>query len=134
MISMDPVMQFQKIAKQNFDINIQQKEFMDIEWSQEFDGIWANASLLHVSYEDHPKVFQKFHQALKSDGVLYCSYKYGEGHMQKTGRDFYSFQEKSFTSFIEEFTSFKILKLYKDQDQRVNRAHEYWLNALIQKF
>ena len=44
-----------------------------------FDGVWASASLLHVSKQEMPAVLQKIHSTLKPGGVFYISMKKGEG-------------------------------------------------------
>lgn len=129
--SIDPVVEFKQIAKDHFDIDIIQKSFLDLDYTNLFNGIWANASLLHVSFEDHKKVFHRLYRALTKNGVLYCSYKYGNNQFSKNGRKFYSFQKESFSNFIQEKTKFKIKKLWKSTDRRENRLDEYWLNCLL---
>lgn len=48
-----------------------------------FDGIWANASLLHVPRAGLGKVLKRVHRALKPNGLLFASFKSGG----KEGRD-----------------------------------------------
>lgn len=50
---------------------------------QEFDGIWANACLLHVPWGELSGVITRIHRALRPGGLFYASYKAGEGE----GRD-----------------------------------------------
>ncbi|MCO4782757.1 MAG: class I SAM-dependent methyltransferase [Candidatus Cloacimonetes bacterium] len=132
-VSIDPIEDFQKIAKTQFNINILKMSFEDINWIAKFDAIWANASLLHVSHEDHIQVFQRLFNALKPNGILYCSYKYGEGQTLKGQRSFYNFTENSFTEFIHQHKLFEIIQIYKQEDRRPERSHEFWLNCLLKK-
>lgn len=44
-----------------------------------FDGIWANASLLHIAKKNLPAVLRQMNQLLKMDGQLFLSLKKGEG-------------------------------------------------------
>lgn len=44
-----------------------------------FDGIWANAVLLHLSKKDVPKVLKNFYKVLRSNGKLHIRVKRGEG-------------------------------------------------------
>src|SRR5262249_13308517 len=44
-----------------------------------FDGIWACASLLHVSEKILPGVFSNLIRALKVNGAIYASFKEGVG-------------------------------------------------------
>ncbi|MBN8952338.1 MULTISPECIES: class I SAM-dependent methyltransferase [unclassified Rhizobium] len=52
-----------------------------------FNGIWAEASLLHVPRSSLPDVFSRILQALKTGGIFHASFKAGEseGH-DKFGR------------------------------------------------
>ena len=49
--------------------------FEDIEFKDNFDGIWACASVLHVPENNIFTVLSKFADALKDDGILYTSFK-----------------------------------------------------------
>lgn len=49
--------------------------FEDIGFIDAFDGIWANACLLHAPKPSLPTIFGKIERALRSGGVLYASFK-----------------------------------------------------------
>ena len=53
--------------------------FQDMEFREEFDGIWACASLLHISKDEMPEVMPRFIQALRPAGIMYLSLKEGDG-------------------------------------------------------
>ncbi len=57
--------------------------FEDLDYERAFDGIWANASLLHVPRVGLPDVLNRVHRALKPAGLLLASFKSGG----KEGRD-----------------------------------------------
>lgn len=52
--------------------------FEDIDAENAFDGIWANACLLHVQRAELGGILAKIHDALRSGGVFYASFKAGE--------------------------------------------------------
>jgi len=56
--------------------------FQDLQATGEFDGVWAEASLLHVPRAELPDVFSRIHSALKPGAPLHASFKAGEaeGH------------------------------------------------------
>jgi len=56
--------------------------FEELSANEEFDGIWAEASLLHVPRADLAGVLALIHNALKQDGIFHASFKAGtaEGH------------------------------------------------------
>ncbi|HEY5716200.1 MAG TPA: class I SAM-dependent methyltransferase, partial [Psychromonas sp.] len=58
-----------------------------------FDAIWACASLLHVPLKELPAVFSSLSGMLKTDGLFYCSFKYGEGEVLRNGRLFTDLNE-----------------------------------------
>jgi SAM-dependent methyltransferase len=53
--------------------------FQQMEFEAEFDGIWANACLLHVPRADLPDVLDRIARALRHGGRFYASFKTGEG-------------------------------------------------------
>jgi SAM-dependent methyltransferase len=56
--------------------------FEELSAHEEFDGVWAEASLLHVFRADLPGILTLIRSALKQDGVFHASFKAGttEGH------------------------------------------------------
>ena len=70
-------------------IDIKHMFFQDINFDKRFDGIWACASLLHLSKEDLIEVINKLKLAMTSRGVLYISFKYGEFCGIRNGRYFF---------------------------------------------
>ncbi|MBX5220082.1 class I SAM-dependent methyltransferase [Rhizobium sp. NLR9b] len=56
--------------------------FEDLNAEVAFDGVWAEASLLHVPRSALPDIFARIHRALRTGGILHASFKSGEaeGH------------------------------------------------------
>lgn len=108
-------------------------KFEELDYNEEFDGIWACASLLHVRKEDSELVFRKLFRALKSDGVLFVSYKESESDYEKDGRYFNCYNYDSFHSFLSKINLFSIIEEYTTFDVRENRKDERWLNCLLKK-
>ena len=61
--------------------------FEALDATEIFDGIWAEASLLHVPRSALPDIFDRILRALKTGGIFHASFKAGEaeGH-DKFGR------------------------------------------------
>lgn len=97
-----------------------------------FDAIWACASLLHVPSCELPSVFEKLTQSLKSDGYIYCSFKYGEDDVNRDGRYFTNANEGRLGSFIKG-SPISVHKSWVTSDVRPGREHEKWLNAILVK-
>ncbi len=67
--------------------------FDDLSEIEAYDGIWACASLLHVRPNELPNVLDKAADALRQDGVLYCSFKHGRFAGHRDGRWFIDLDE-----------------------------------------
>lgn len=60
--------------------------FEELKFEDGFDAVWACASLLHVAKKQMPGILQLLPQALKKDGILYASFKYGDSERIKDSR------------------------------------------------
>ena len=65
--------------------------FHDLNEVEAFDGVWANACLLHVPREQLATVLSLIWRALKPGGVFYASYKEGEGGGRDTLDRYYNY-------------------------------------------
>jgi len=106
--------------------------FQTFESKKQFDAIWACASLLHVSLLDLPAVFASLSNILKTDGLFYCSFKYGEGEVARNGRVFTNLNECGFASLIKGLP-LRTKAQWITADLREGRESEQWLNVILQK-
>jgi SAM-dependent methyltransferase len=107
--------------------------FEDVAYEAEFDGIWACASLLHVPVEELPDVLKKMGRALKPGGVMYASFKYGEGTVFRGERQFSDFTEVSIVPLFEQ-AGFEIVSNIVGSDSRPGREDEKWVNVIGKKY
>ena len=107
-------------------------KFQDIEFNELFDGIWASASLLHISSNEIQMVLKKIQKALKKDGVLYASFKYGEFEGMRNGRYFKDYTEKMANELFSS-ANFKLIKIWITNDVRKEHKNEKWINILGKK-
>ncbi|ARU58060.1 tellurite resistance protein-related protein [Oleiphilus messinensis] len=106
--------------------------FSQFKSNNQFDGIWACASLLHIPAPDMSQTLCHLSQYLKPEGVFYASFKYGSEDICKDGRNFTNCTESRLADFVQE-TQLSIIKTWKTPDTRPERVDEYWLNALLRK-
>ena len=71
----------------------------DMEYASMFDGIWACASLLHIPSYELVDVLNRCYKALKDNGIMYCSFKYGDYEGERSGRFFLDLIEERFRQF-----------------------------------
>jgi SAM-dependent methyltransferase len=65
--------------------------FHDLDAVAAYDGVWANACLLHVPRDQLAGVLALIHRALKQDGAFYASYKTGDGDGRDTLNRYYNY-------------------------------------------
>jgi SAM-dependent methyltransferase len=70
--------------------------FEEIDSVAEFDGVWANACLLHVPKPSLPVIFGKIHRALRAGGVMYASFKTGGAEMVDRFGRYYNYPDEAF--------------------------------------
>ena len=70
-MSVDGSEEMTKIASEYIGQEVLCSTFQDYEPNRKFDGIWACASLLHLSKEDIVLVMRKLAGALNEDGSYY---------------------------------------------------------------
>lgn len=108
--------------------------FQKMNFREEFDGIWACASLLHISKHEMPDVMRRFIQALKVGGIFYISLKRGEGEqVAEDGRFFNYYTEESFRKLLADFPSLQEIAFWKTEETRSRQHAGPWLNFLLKK-
>ena len=129
--SIDPIKEFCDNANELGLTNVYQMSIEDIEYNNEFDGIWACASLLHLESNKLVDVFNKCYEALKDNGLMYVSFKYGDFEGIIDDRYFTYLVEESFINIINQ-TKFKIDKIWINNEDKLNRDIK-WLNVVLEK-
>lgn len=107
-------------------------DMKDLNFQDRFIGIWACASLLHLSEDEVLETIKRCHKALRKDGVLYASFKYGENTYEKDGRSFTCFTKDKFLNLIDGL-DFYYRATFETGDVRPGRENEKWLNVILKK-
>lgn len=114
-------------------LNVECMLFEDMEYDEEFDGVWACASLLHMSKDELPAIISKVKKALKPKGVLFTCFKYGNEEHVKNGRFFSNFTEETVVNLIGKAQGFNVLSTFVTGDVRHDRSDERWINIIAKK-
>ena len=121
-----------KIASAYTGIPVRQMYFQDLDVREQYDGIWACSSLLHLSYGELDEVLYRIEKALKPQGILYMSFKYGVFEGERNGRYFLDFTEEKLEQLLKKHTSLQQLRNFLTEDVRPDRE-ERWLNLFLKK-
>jgi flavodoxin len=107
--------------------------FEELDYTEVFDAVWACSSLLHIPKEKLLGILLKINNALKTNGIFYASFKYGDFSGERNGRFFTDFTEQSFNKIIESSKCFNIISTAISFDARPDRSAEKWYNAIMRK-
>lgn len=122
------------IASKETGLNVKKLMFQDMNFDEIFDGVWAQASLLHMSYQETREVYEGIYRALNPGGIFYASYKYGLDHMPTLERDFWNMNEENVKPYFEGI--FDIVEIWTELDTRSKASPSQegmWLNFIVKK-
>lgn len=122
-----------KKASEITGIEVKQMLFQELDEVEKYDGIWACSSILHLPKSELEIVLRKMLIALKDNGVIYTSFKYGNFEGMRNKRYFTDFTLEKFQKFIQEMIGISIEEYWISGDVRSGRGDEKWLNLLLRK-
>ena len=122
-----------KIATEYTGISVKNMLFQELDEKNVYDGIWACSSILHVPSVELKDVIAKMTKALKKNGVIYTSFKYGEFEGERNGRYFTDMTEESFGNLLQSICELSIEEKWITSDVRPGRGEEKWLNLILRK-
>ena len=128
--SLDGSAEMKAQAERLFGIKVKLASFLSLEEKDKYDGIWAQASILHLEEHDLRVALTLIERALKRDGVFYSSFRKGEADGYENGRWYTNMTEGRFLSFLP--ASLYVEKIWESQDVRPGVSRT-WLSIICRK-
>ena len=122
-----------KFASEYTGINVKHMYFQQLEEVSKYDAVWACSSILHLSYDELIDVMKKIVDSLKTNGLFYTSFKYGDFEGDRNGRYFINMDETHISSLLEHIEHLEIEEMWITTDVRPNRGEEKWINLFMRK-
>lgn len=126
-MGVDNVQEFVDHA-QSEGLNVALCDFHALPYNNEFDGIWACASLLHS--DNLLLAFNNIAKALKMGGYIYLSMKYGQGATVENGRFYQYIDEQKLTNLCKQ-SNLTIVETYYSGD--LLKRSRKWINIILTK-
>lgn len=104
--------------------------FEKLDYDNEFDAVWACASLVHVDIGKITDVLFRIQRSLKKKGILYASWKYGKGERIENQKYYADYDEESINNLFSE-ASIKVAKIWISDDNLIRASK--WLNVIREK-
>jgi len=88
-----------RMASQKLGREVPVMRFDELEAMEDYDAVWAHATLLHVKRADLPGILRRIHRALKPGGIHFANFKGDsqgdeEGHRDEFGR-YYNYMSEA---------------------------------------
>jgi SAM-dependent methyltransferase len=127
----DASLEMVRLAQQHTGLPVHHMTFEQMDWEDQFDGIWASACLLHVARTDLPATFSRFARALATGGAWCLSMKQGETTRELDGRTFTDVTEAEMQELLEA-AGLNVRDIWLTADVRPGRD-DRWVNAIAIK-
>lgn len=122
-----------KLAAKNTQLKIIHQDFFSFAEDEKYDGIWACASLLHLTSKDLVTVLKKLEQALKSNGYLYLTFKLGDYEGQRNGRFFNDMTEEKLRRLMPDNLNLTLETVYLNDTTLTKQKNKTWINFILRK-
>lgn len=132
-VPLDASLEMVKHASVLLKIQAMHRRHQEVDFASEFDGVWSMASLLHVPYAELPGVLQRYRTALIPGGVLFASFKHGDGEHYRHERLFANQNEDSFRRVMADVPGLALMETGIDTDRRPGRQDEQWFSVVCRR-
>ncbi len=122
-----------RLASEYTGIEVKNMMFEKLAEVDKYDGIWACSSILHLPVDELAGVIRKMAVALKRNGIIYTSFKYGTFAGERNGRFFTDMTEEVFAGFLRDIKELEVEEQWTTSDVRPERGEEKWLNLILRK-
>ena len=129
----DGAEEMRRAAAELTGLAVRQMLFQELDEKEKYDGIWACSSILHLPKSELGDVLERMTAALKINGVIYTSFKYGAFEGERNGRYFTDMTEKTAEELLESVPELKIKERWVTGDVRAGRGAEKWLNMILRR-
>jgi len=103
--------------------------FEDLVAEAAFDGVWANACLLHVPRPALPGILARVHRALRPSGTFYASFKAGEADGRDRFGRYYNYPDAAWLRSAYGEGSWRGLEIDEDLGGGYDQEPTRWLHA-----
>ena len=131
-VGLDGSKEFCKMAQQLSDCPTLNQQFLKLELKDNnYDGIFANASLFHVPSQELPRVLRELHSALRKDGILFSSNPRGNAEGWQGQRYGHYMEIEASETFLKQ-SGFRIIEHYYRPPGKP-REQQPWLAIVSQR-
>ena len=129
-LATDAVPEMVDMADARHGVEARVARFDEIEGEREFDGVWANFSLLHAPREDLPEHLAAIHRALRPGGMFHIGMKTGEGEKRDDLGRLYTFVTEAELRGLLQDAGFEVMESTWGREAGMTGVPEDWVTVL----
>ncbi|WP_251961174.1 class I SAM-dependent methyltransferase [Salinibacter ruber] len=130
-VGLDPSEEMARLASDYAETTVHRCRVQEFGPEEQFDGIWACASLLHVPEGELPAVFERLAGWIRQEGILYASFCAGEDRGQ-TARFFNDVGREEAAKLASGTKGLASQKIWVSEDSGGRDGVE-WVNVLAKR-
>ncbi|MBK1666459.1 hypothetical protein CKO28_00195 [Rhodovibrio sodomensis] len=122
-----------RLASERLGVPAICKTFEQVDWHEQFDGIWACASLLHLTPAALTDAVHRLARALRVRGVIQMSFKEGDGpRIDRLGRYMHDQSWLSLKHLLCGCPDLELVRIFNTGDRMPGRDTT-WINAVARR-
>jgi hypothetical protein len=129
----DGTKEIAKAAEKRLGIPVATLLFGDLDEDSTYDGIWANACLLHVPKTELSGILGRIHRALKTGGPFYASFKAGETDGRDQFERYYNYPSKDWLATVYHAFPWEKVVIKSEQASGYDQKPTEWLHVISVK-
>ena len=118
-----------RVARENTGLDVRHLMFGDLDYIDEFDGVWACSTLLHVPSDELPSILSLIHGSLHRDGIFYMSFKDGDFEGEREGRYYTDMSPEDIPALAGD-NGFEVIDVWNSREPDRDIL---WTNALLRR-
>ncbi len=118
-----------RVARENTGLEVRHLLFSDLDYIDEFDGVWACSTLLHVPSDELPHILSLIHRSLHRDGLFYMSFKDGGFEGERDGR-YYTDMTVDDIPSLADSNGFDVVDVWNSMEPDRDIL---WTNAILRR-
>lgn len=132
-IAIDGSLEMCNLASDLLELPVENLMFNQLDYTDEFDAIWACSSLLHVPKKEMADILSKIVCACKKKAIMYTCFKYGTDEIIKNDCHYSNYDEIQLKELINiiKFTSIKEIWMSYDVLRKENETPQ-WINVILE--
>ena len=126
-VSVDGSIEMCRLAGEYLNKEVRNISINELDYVDEFNAVWACASLLHVDMEAINDILHQIKKSFKEKGVLYASWKYGDG-VRIDNQKYYADYDEERIKKLFSSASLYVHRMWISDDNLVRDSK--WLNVI----